>query len=254
VKRVFFAAAVLLVALGACRKPKPSPEFNEAQGKYSSLVAELGDSAFSDDRMTAVEELLAKVPRDSLDAIAAAELQQKINAERKRITEEAAAHEKAMANALAPPNVDWPRTPEATKEEPVAVPDAGPAELAVGISVDEMRKQSGDCFNSAGSLKLRRSAVDEMAEMWERREVAGCPQKYPQYSGKILVFVGGKLAGSYDRAALKQETPPDQAKPPQPAPVPGKTVVTYPGAPEPGAPVPSPGENTGPGPTEPTPQ
>src|SRR4051794_1886122 len=113
--------ALLLVA--GCHKPKPSLEYIEASGRYTSLTAELGDDAYADPEMTRLEDLLHKVPADSLDAQKAAELLAVIASERKRIADEAAEKEKALrppdAVAFDAPRVDTPTAP--------AAPDAGPS-------------------------------------------------------------------------------------------------------------------------------
>ncbi len=107
--------ALVLLAQG-CNRHKPSPEYEEASGSYSNLVARLGDDAYADAEMDRIEGLLAKVPPASSDAKAASDLTATIASERKRVAAEAAAHQKALDNALKVPELpNSPSTSDAPK-------------------------------------------------------------------------------------------------------------------------------------------
>src|SRR5687768_6228438 len=93
------------LSLAGCKKPKASLEFTEAKGLHSTLVARDGDDAYESEDMARVEALLDKVPADSLDAAAAAELKASIDAERRRIAAEAAAHAKLLNSVNDVPDV-----------------------------------------------------------------------------------------------------------------------------------------------------
>jgi hypothetical protein len=250
--RTVAIAALLLLA---CHKPRPSPEYTEASGSYTTLLAEMGDDAFADERMARIEALLQKVPQDSLDAQGARELQGRINAERNRVQAEAVAQQKALEKLNHPPPT--PDSPSALGTSAVEakpeVPDAGgaAADLKRGMTVEEMRTQSGDCFNSQGALKVRGPGGTEDGEMFVLRDIATCTNKYPQYRDRTLVFTGGRLLGPYDKADMMTPQPKGEpAKAPTAAPQPGtggqgeSPTVTFPGQPKPGTPLPSPGENT----------
>ncbi len=253
--------AAALLAFAACRKPKPSPAYTEASGAYTTLLAKLGDDAYADDEMTRIEGLLASVPGDSLDAQAAAELKAKINAERTRVAQEAAEHERAMASALAPTSPDpAPRGAEAPSAA-AGEPDAGASsDFRAGMTLDELRKVSGGCFTSAGPLTLRNPDGSEApAEMFERLDSTLCNTRYAKYGERFLVFRDGKLAGDFPRSSLTQikigggsaggagQAPAAPSPSPQPA-APAPPPVVEPGGDRPPTPMPppeSPGEQTG---------
>ena len=244
--------AVLLLA-GGCNRAKPSLEYAEASGQHSILVARLGDDAYADDEMARVEELLRKVPSHSTDAAAAAQLLELIASERRRIAAEAAAHQRELdAVGRVLDVADSPRPPEAAGPAPEAAPDAGGGswELTAGMTADELKKVSGDCFSSAGPIKLRKPDGSDLdGELYERRESEVCRGRYAQYGGRVLVFRDGKLAGNFGKNEVQREPAPRPAPPTAPqAPGPVLEVPRYPGAPAPGTPTTSPGEQTGPAP------
>lgn len=241
----------VVLLTGGCNRAKPSLEYAEAAGQHSILVARLGDDAYVDDEMTRVEELLHKVPAQSTDAAAAAQLLALIASERKRIEAEAAAHQRELDAALRVTDLpDSPRTPEPVAPPPDA-PDAGGSwELTAGMTVDEMKKASGDCFSSTGPIKLRKTdGTDLDGQLYERRDSEPCRTRYEQYTGRMLVFRDGKLAGNFGKNELQREPAPRPAPPTGPAaPAPVLEAPRYPGAPAPGTPTQSPGEQTGPAP------
>ncbi len=255
----------LVAAAGACKRAKPSNEYTEAAGLHSTLVARLGDAAYADDEMSRVEGLLDKVPADSTDAAAAAELKRLIGSERKRIEDERLAHEREMESLLdAPTTTDSPRAVDPPPEAPTADTDAGSSylELTPGMSVDDLKKVSGDCFASTGPIKLRRPDKTEVdGELFERRDTGTCRERFEHYAGRVLVFRDGKLAANYDKAEVRNEPgakPQVPTAPPPGTPAPGAGTPAapapqpfYPGAPVPGAAPVSPGENTGAPPTSP---
>ncbi|MGQ0508952.1 MAG: hypothetical protein ACT4TC_26920, partial [Myxococcaceae bacterium] len=66
---------LVLFTVTACPKKKtPSAEYEQAHTLFSQLFAQKMSDAFTDPQMAQVEELLTKVPADSIDAPAAAEL------------------------------------------------------------------------------------------------------------------------------------------------------------------------------------
>lgn len=183
--------ALLVATTMGCRKPKPSPEYAEAAGLHSTLVAGLGDEAYGDERMERVEALLAKVPADSADASAAAELVHLISRERRRIAQEAAAHAKQLEAAAAP-------VAAAAPPPQTLPPDTVPA----GMTLEQLQ-QAGDCFMSTGPVTLHvEGAADVTGERYERRDAGACAERFTRYEGRVLVFSGGKLVGNFDRAEL----------------------------------------------------
>jgi hypothetical protein len=248
--RSFLLVGVLLLALGGCRKPKHSLEYTEASGKYTSLLAELGDDAYADSEMTRIEELLKRVPADSLDANGAATLLGAIASERRRVAQEAAAKGKGAAG---PPVVfDAPTR----ASEPEAMNDAGlGGELEPGMTVDQIRKASDSCFAATGPLKLRNPDRSEaVAEMYERVDALRCRDRYARYEGRFLVIRDGKLVGDFARSALTTLVAPGQEQPPKPVtPAAEPQAPVEPGGDKPPTPLPppdSPGEQTGAAPAQ----
>ena len=233
---------LLALGLQSCKKPKPSLEYTEASGSYTTLVAQLGDDAYEDPQMDHIEDLLKRVPADSLDATAAAELLRTIAGEKRRLANEAVARGRASPTEVAV--FDPPRPPE-----PQASPDAGASgELEPGMTFDEIKKVSDSCFAPTGPVKLRNPDRSEtVAEMYERVDALRCRDRYSKYEGRFLVLRDGKLVGDFSKQALVQMVAPT-AVPPAVAPPPAPEPVVEPGGdkpPTPQAPPPSPGEQTG---------
>jgi len=239
------SCALLLVA--GCHKPKPSLEYIEASGRYTSLTAELGDDAYADAEMTRLEDLLHKVPADSLDAQKAAELLATIAGERK-------AHRRRgrrQREGASPGRCGRVRRAAGRTPAEAASPDGGPSnELTRGMSVDEMRRTTDNCFSSSGPMKVRNAdkAITD-AEMFERVDSTRCRERFAKYEGRFLVFKDGHLFGDYEKAALAPLNVPGQ-QPPAPQPTPPAPVVEPGGdqPPTPQQPPPTPGDQTGPPP------
>lgn len=252
--RTVLLVGVMLLAFGACRKPKPSLEYMEASGRYTTLLAEQGDDAFEDPEMARLEALLRSVPADSLDAQAAAQLLATIAAERKRLADVAAAKQKALDAPPAAVTFDAPQAPP--ERAPEGAPDAGaPTELKTGMTIEDVRKVSDNCFASSGPLKVRNPDRSEgTAEMYERVDSTRCRERYGKYEGRFLLFRDGKLFGDYEKSALApMNVVPAQPPAPAPAPPPPAPVVEPGGdkPPTPLPPPPNPGEQTGPAPVGP---
>ena len=72
-------------SLGLAARKEPSPEFTRASERFNKLYAKELDDAYLDPAMREVEALLEKVPPDSLDAAAAAQLLSRIRENRARL-------------------------------------------------------------------------------------------------------------------------------------------------------------------------
>src|SRR5690349_18430898 len=102
------------LALLACsRRKEPSPEYMQAAQLFGRLSSEKGDDVYDDPELAEVERLLGLVPADSLDAPSAAELRQRIAIGKKRLADERAASEKAIAEARTAPSFPSSNRPEA---------------------------------------------------------------------------------------------------------------------------------------------
>ncbi|HET9036818.1 MAG TPA: hypothetical protein VFN45_11455, partial [Myxococcaceae bacterium] len=84
-----FLALVLLLVLTGCARKEASPEYTRASERFNKLYAKSLDDAYLDPGMREVEALLEKVPPDSLDAQAAAQLLARIRENRTRIEQAA---------------------------------------------------------------------------------------------------------------------------------------------------------------------
>ena len=80
-----FLAVVLLLVVTGCARKEPSPEYTRASERFNKLYAKELDDAYVDPAIHEVEALLEKVPADSLDAQAAAQLLNRIRTNRARI-------------------------------------------------------------------------------------------------------------------------------------------------------------------------
>ncbi len=198
---LMFAFAALL----ACSRPQPSPDYERARQLWTSLVQARGEGAAEDPRADEVLALLDRVPKESLDAPAAAELRGRIEGERKGHVEELARRQRLVAGAGEAP--DMPAGSGAAAAGGPAEP--GPARapaLTVGMKLDEFRASFGDCFDSKGSVQL--SSPDgghpRAGQMWVMKEEEGCRGKYPQLAGQVVLFADGALAGVSPAAAVKR--------------------------------------------------
>jgi len=253
--------AAALLAPAACRKPKPSPAFLEARGAYTTLIAELGDDAYAEPQMQQIEDVLKTVPSDSADAQAAQDLLAKIASERKRIDDERAAREKALASALAPTPPDNSPRPTESPEPAAAAVDAGtPSEFATGMSLEDVRRVSQGCFSFSGPLQLRNAdGTESPAEVYERMDSTVCNSRYARYSDRFLVFKENKLVGDFAKSSFINVKAPAAGgaagaggtAAPAPKPAPAPAPIVEPGGDKPPTPQPmptSPGEQTGPAP------
>jgi hypothetical protein len=241
-----------LVVLSGCPKPKPSLYYTEASNSYATLTARLGDDAFTDEGMTKIEELLRKVPDDSLDSAAAKQLLGRITGERKRIEGEKAAHDKALEQALKP--TQGFAGSGSTAEAPADVDAGNPRALRNGMTPEEVTKVSGDCFSYKETIKtFHGDGAEGQGKVWLINADDVCHKRYPEMEGRALVFEQDKLFQIVSDAVIKREVADAGAPPAKP------TQAATPKPTEPERPAadttkPPPDENTNPGQIEPAPQ
>lgn len=194
---MLLAAAGL--SLGACRRPTNSLEYVEASGLHDQLVYEDGDDAYLSPEMTQAEELLAKVPSDSLDAQAAQELLAKIRSERARVKKEREEADQGAAGG--PTRDDWGReeapAPEAAKEE---VADGGPAHPTQGMALAEFKQRFGSCFDPWQDVLLAGSGIRQTYELRDRDE---CRKRHPGFDELAIVIDSEKVGGFVRKSTLK---------------------------------------------------
>jgi hypothetical protein len=194
-------------ALLACSRPQPSPDYERARQLWTSLVQTRGDAAAEDPRTDEVLALLERVPKESPDAPAAAELRGRIEAERKSHVEELARRQRLVAGAGEAP--DMPAGSGAATAEGPAEPGPAPARVpavVVGMKLDEFRASFGDCFDSKGSVQLTSpdGGPPRAGQMWAMKDEEGCRGKYPQLAGQMVLFADGALAGISPAASVKR--------------------------------------------------
>lgn len=117
--RSLLAGLLLMAGLACGSRKQPSEEYTQAYLAFGRLTAAKLDLAYVDPEMTAIEELLRRVPGQSMDAEAAAQLLSRIAQERQRVQREQQALRAKVAADLAAPLQE---SAEATKAK------AGPRE------------------------------------------------------------------------------------------------------------------------------
>ncbi len=195
-----FALALLV----ACSRPQPSADYERARQLWTGLVQARGEEAAEDPRADEVLALLDRVPKESADAAAAAELRGRIEGERKSHLEELARRQKLVAGAGEAPSMPVGSVP-APEAQAEPQPAAAPA-LALGMKLDEFRASYGDCFESKGPVRLTSSdgGAPRAAQMWVMKADEGCRNKNPKLVGQALLFADGALAGTGPAASVKE--------------------------------------------------
>jgi hypothetical protein len=209
-------AVVAVIASGCSRRRDPSPEFSRASESFNKLYAQRLDDAFLDPRMREVEALLQRVPADSLDAQAAADLLSRIREGRTRMQKALDDAQAAATAARTPSTVsNAPReAPTESAPRPVAVtpPDAGPLEATqptAGMPLAEFNRRFSDCFQIAGPVDVQGAGA---RDSYELVDVSRCRTAHPRFVDAIVVADGQALIGVVPKSAL--------VRPPPPAPTP----------------------------------
>jgi hypothetical protein len=190
-----------LAMLLACSRPQPSPDYDRAAQLWTSVVQARGDAAAEDPRADEVLALLERVPRDSADAAAAAELRGRIEGERKAHVEELTRRQKLVAGAGAIPSA--PAESAQAVAEPRPPPTPG---LAPGMTLEAFRENYGDCFESRGPVQLTSpdGGAPSSGQMWVMKDDEGCKEKHPQLAGQAALFAAGALVGVAPAASAKK--------------------------------------------------
>ena len=213
-------AVVLLLVLPGCARKEPSPEFTRASERFNKLYAKELDDAYLDPGMHEVEALLEKVPADSLDAQAAAQLLTRIRENRARLEQASTQQEKAMAEARTPPRFSGqsvsppPAPPGVARPPPPPTQDAGlPTAPSAGMSTRDFSRLFGDCFEPAGPVEVNgRGTRDSFAMVDSYR----CRNAMPGMVNSVILADSQTVLGVVPKSAL-QRTPVDGGTPP-PAP------------------------------------
>ncbi|HYO66581.1 MAG TPA: TlpA disulfide reductase family protein [Archangium sp.] len=137
--RSLLACLLLMTGLACGTKRKPSEEYTQAYLAFGRLTATKSDLAYVDPEMTAIEELLQRVPPKSMDAEAAARLLARIAEERQRVqTEQEAMKSKVGDDLAGVSGLEVASTEEAPQaREPLAF--TGPIET---VEVDSLLERT----------------------------------------------------------------------------------------------------------------
>ena len=202
---------LVLAAPLACRKPaKPSAAYVEAQSRFGKLYAARGDDAFLAPELAPIEDLLAQVPGDSLDATAANALRQRIAEGKQRMLAQQRAREEALAQAQEPTggppggfDSDRPLPPASPPPEPedAGTDDAGSTAGAPGIgtSVADLTSGFSGCFRKGEPLQVQGRGV---RDRWELTDSAACRQQYPSLQEQVMLIEDGKVLGTALKSAI----------------------------------------------------
>ncbi len=239
--RALMLLAIALFATG-CRKPLPSPDFIEASGRYTNLLAVNGDDAYAMPEMDAVVAQLGKVKEKSSDFAGEQAMAAAIARERARVAADQAAKAKLAAAPVAAPTFPELRMP------PPVEPPAGPAEpkpgeepvgLAPGTAWATVEKKFAGCTSSNGPINL--VAADggnpRQTEGYGLVETPDCKTKLPALSQNLAVVFEGKILFVTPRSTVVTlPLPPGPAPVVPPAPAP---AAAAPAAPAPAAAAPT---------------
>jgi len=200
-------ALVLLLALAGCARKEASPEYTRASERFNKLYAKELDDAYVDPAMREVEALLEKVPPDSLDARAAAQLLARIRENRARIEQASNDRDKALAEARTPPSfsgrsVSPPPAPlnPASAQRPPPPPDAGPPSApSAGMSTRDFNRQFGDCFEPAGPVEVTGKGTRDSFTMVDSSR---CRSALPGMENSVVLADSQTVLGVVPKTAL----------------------------------------------------
>jgi hypothetical protein len=195
----------LAVAILACSRPRPSPEYGEARQLWTDVVRARGDGAAEDPRADEVLALLERVPHDSLDAPAAAELRGRIEGERKARLDELRRREELVAAAGAIPSMPATGSSSASAPTGAQAERAPPRALVPGMKLEEFREKYGRCFERRGPVQVTSpgGGAPRPGEMWAMKDSESCREEDPQLVGQLVLFSGGAFVGLGSKDELK---------------------------------------------------
>jgi hypothetical protein len=213
VPRILAVLAVLVLSCTGCSRHRdPSPEFSRASESFNQLYAQRLDDAFLDPKMREVEALLQRVPANSLDAQAAADLLSRIREGRARMQKALDDAQAAAAAARTPSTVSnaprEPSTEPAPKLTVVPPPDAGPPEAlqpTAGMPLAEFNRRFADCFQIAGPVDVQGAGA---RDSYELVDVSRCRTEHPRFMDAIVVADGQAIIGVVPKSALVRPPPP----------------------------------------------
>jgi hypothetical protein len=214
-----FLALLLLLVLTGCARKEASPEYTRASERFNKLYAKSLDDAYLDPGMHEVEALLEKVPPDSLDAQAAAQLLARIRENRTRFEQGAKDREKALAAARTAPTFSGPSVapppppPLSARTTPPLTPDAGPPVApTAGMAMRDFNRLFGDCFEPAGPVEVNGRGPRDSYSMVDSDR---CRRSMPALANSLVLADAQSVMGIVPKSAL-QRTPADGGTPSAP--------------------------------------
>jgi hypothetical protein len=184
------ACAVALVLACAGYSGSPDPNFAKARDLYAHLYAAELDEAYGDARMDEVVALLGKVHKRSVDAPSAQALLRviekgreelaKINAEREKLRQAAAADVAASRSTIDPSRVLEQRD-GGVEQDPF-----GP-----GASIAEINRESGGCLVAGEEFK--ENGTNRSGKVYRLASNSACKQKLPGFVGQFVMVTDGKI-------------------------------------------------------------
>lgn len=204
-------AVVLLLVLAGCARKEPSPEFTRASERFNKLYAKELDDAYVDPAMHEVEALLEKVPADSLDAQAAAQLLSRIRENRSRIEQTTKDREKALAAARTAPTFSGqsvsppPPPPQSARPASAPVVDAGPpSSPTAGMAMRDFHRLFGDCFEPAGPVEVTGRGPRDSYTMVDSDR---CRRAMPAMANSVVLADSESVMGLVPKSALRRTLP-----------------------------------------------
>lgn len=204
-------AAVLVLALGTsgCRRgpAPPSPEYEQASRRWTSLYGQKLDSAYLDPATGEIEALLQRVPADSVDSAASQDLLRRIQEGRARMQAAAEEQQRAVASAQTVPTTDPSQTNIPRREEPRAEApvDAGPGDAGmdgpqVGTPASELVAGFRGCFRRSTPVTVEGRG---MREGWELSDRASCRLEFPSHADTLVLIEDGRVLALLPRSAMR---------------------------------------------------
>ena len=196
----------LLAAVAGCRK-KAGPQYYEAQGRFDVVTARMGDDAYQDEEMAAIEALLRSVPANAKEAPRAQALLATIGTEKTRVANEAAARARPITPTAAPTVFPAGSTPTQVAIVPTTTARDAGFVPQMGMPFDAFMAAYGNCMDQADDVLM--PGAQKPARAVSVRRTEPC---FASFGGsakivKLFVFVNDKLVGEASR------TEPDTDKP-----------------------------------------
>ncbi|MCY1033107.1 hypothetical protein OV207_16680 [Corallococcus sp. BB11-1] len=200
------AALLLMLGASGCRRSPapPSPEYEQATKRWSSLYAQKLDDAYLDPATGEIEALLQRVPADSVDSVAAQDLLRRIEEGRARMMSAAAEQQRAVESAQTLPTTDPSQTgipqQQALPPEEDAGVDAGMAGPQVGSLASELVSGYRGCFQRAMPLQVEGRGV---REGWKLSERPSCQLEFPSHADTMVLIEDGRVLALLPTSAMQ---------------------------------------------------